>query len=362
MFRNREFKQLIYISILVIIIEIFMALIIGDIIYIGAHTGKSVYIAGSIMIIVGYVVYVIAFTVKRYKKISKFSGWLFKLQGNDSDTISSYVEELKKLNDGEVRFDEYTEGELSILQNEIHKVTVRMIELNQRLLMDKTYLADTLADISHQLKTPMTSMMVMSDLLNDGQLSDEKREEFTRNIQNQLGRMEWLLTTLLRMSKLDAGTMKLNIEQVEAKGLIEKSVQHLLIPIELKNQTISIGRDDNDKDSPLLLNVDENWTVEAISNIVKNCMEHTGEGGMISISYGKNPLYSYITIKDNGAGINEQDLPHIFERFYKGKNAGKDSVGIGLAFAKQIINMENGTIEVTSREEEGSSFLIKFYR
>ena len=144
MFRNREFKQLIYISILVIIIEIFMALIIGDIIYIGANTGKSVYIVGSIMIIVGYVVYVIAFTVKRYKKISKFSGWLFKLQGNDSDTISSYVEELKKLNDGEVRFDEYTEGELSILQNEIHKVTVRMIELNQRLLMDKTYLADTL--------------------------------------------------------------------------------------------------------------------------------------------------------------------------------------------------------------------------
>ena len=111
-----------------------------------------------------------------------------------------------------------------------------------------------------------------------------------------------------------------------------------------------------------MLNIDENWTVEAVSNIVKNCMEHTPVDGSIDIEYGENPLYTYINIKDTGEGISNEDLPHIFERFYKGKNAGKDSVGIGLAFARQIINMEKGSIEVTSKKGQGSSFLIKFYK
>ena len=173
--------------------------------------------------------------------------------------------------------------------------------------------------------------------------------------------MEWLLTTLLRMSKLDAGTLKLNTEKVDLEKLIKRSVEHLLIPIELKNQSLVIRRDDG-QDMSLQVNVDENWTVESISNIVKNCMEHTPKDGTIFIKYGKNPLYDYIIISDNGVGILDEDLPHIFKRFYKGKNASKDSVGIGLAFAKQIINMENGSIEVKSKQGEGTSFYIKFYK
>lgn len=331
-----------------------------------------IFIIAVMIIMLAYAVYVIAFTVSRYRKIDTMSKWLFKLQGRDTDSIAAYIEELKKLTSHEeFKLKNYVEGELSILQSDIQKVTVRMIELNERLLKDKTYLADTLADMSHQLKTPMTSMMVMADLLNDGNLPADKREEFTKNIQNQLERMEWLLSTLLRMSKLDAGTLKLNPESVEAESVIKKSVEHLLIPMELKNQTLTIRRDDisdsaeqkkDEEPRQLYIKLDMNWTVEAIANIVKNCMEHTPANGRIDITYGKNPLYDYISIEDNGTGISEEDLPHIFKRFYKGKNASKDSVGIGLAFAKQIINMENGSIDVISEQDKGTKFIIKIYR
>lgn len=361
MLRNKEFKRLILVSVVVLVAELIILLNIDKIF-------KVVLIVLAISIMALYMSYVIHFTIARYRKIENMSKWLAKLQGQDTDNIASYIEDLKGMaGHDEFKLENYIEGELSILQSDIHKVTVRMIELNESLLKDKTYLADTLADISHQLKTPMTSMMVMSDLLSAGDLPADKRAEFTKNIQNQLGRMEWLLTTLLRMSKLDAGTLKLNLEMTDMSKIIKRSVEHLLIPIELKNQNLVIKRDGvydkSDKnDSELLIKVDENWTVEALSNIVKNCMEHTPVNGQITISYGRNPLYEYITIADNGAGIASEDLPHVFKRFYKGKNAGKDSVGIGLAFAKQIINMENGSIEVTSKTGEGSKFVIKFYR
>lgn len=362
MFRNKEFKILALVSVIALFAEICLFWNINIFIVDTNKEIKKVFVVLAISIMSMYVVYVIHFTLNRYRKIESMSKWLFKLQGRDTDSIATYIEELKNLSaHDEYKLENYVEGELSLLQSDIHKVTMRMIDLNERLLKDKTYLADTLADISHQLKTPMTSMMVMSDLLNDGELPADKRAEFTKNIQNQLSRMEWLLTTLLRMSKLDAGTLKLNTEKVDLEKLIKRSVEHLLIPIELKNQSLVIRRDDG-QDMSLQVNVDENWTVESISNIVKNCMEHTPKDGTIFIKYGKNPLYDYIIISDNGVGILDEDLPHIFKRFYKGKNASKDSVGIGLAFAKQIINMENGSIEVKSKQGEGTSFYIKFYK
>lgn len=350
MFRNREIKFLIIIS---------LAVVLAEIIMLGGHGEEMRNL--SVIITVFYVLYVIGFTIYRYRKIKKLSDWLTKLQTNDNNNISEYIDRLKELSGHEeYRFSGYMEGELSILQSEVHKITSRMIELNERLLMDKTYLADTLADISHQLKTPMTSMMVMSDLLSDQNLPNDKRQEFTGNIQSQLERMEWLLSTLLKMSKLDAGTLKLNPSDTDIEKIIKRSVSHLLIPMELKNQTLSITC--KESESCVKICIDENWTVEAVSNIVKNCMEHTPENGTISIEYGENPLYKFIKIKDTGEGISEEDLPHIFERFYKGKNAGKDSVGIGLAFARQIINMQNGTIEVSSQKSQGSIFCIKFYK
>ncbi len=351
MFRNKEFKNLILISIIVVMIE--SILIFSE---------KKELSLLSITVLITYMTYVIYFTIIRYKKIESLSQWLFALQGVDGDDISGYVDNLKKsANHDGYKFADYEEGELSILKSEVYKVTIQMIELNERLLNEKTYLADTLADISHQLKTPMTSMLVMADLLNDENLPSDKREEFTKNIGKQLERMEWLLSTLLKMSKLDAGTLKLNPRPTSLKGIIEKSVSHLIIPMELKGQSFNMCRETKGEND-ILINADENWIAEAISNIVKNCVEHTNYGGNITIKYGENPLFTYITIQDNGKGIEPKDLPHIFERFYKGKNADKDSVGIGLAFAKQIINLLNGSIEVTSKENEGSIFFIKFYK
>lgn len=372
MFRNKEFKRLIFVSVIAVFIELCLLLKMDKVIKNIFKGSKSIFIVVIMIVMVVYVAYVVVFTINRYRRIDTMSKWLFKLQGRDTDSIAAYIEELKKLTGHEeFKLKNYVEGELSILQSDIQKVTVRMIELNERLLKDKTYLADTLADMSHQLKTPMTSMMVMADLLNDGNLPADKREEFTKNIQNQLERMEWLLSTLLRMSKLDAGTLKLNPEPVEVESVIKKSVEHLLIPMELKEQTLTIRRDDiaddagqkaDEESKQLYVKLDTNWTVEAIANIVKNCMEHTPVNGRIDITYGKNPLYDYINIEDNGTGIAEEDLPHIFKRFYKGKNASKDSVGIGLAFAKQIINMENGSIDVVSEQDKGTKFIIKIYR
>ena len=292
----------------------------------------------------------ILFTLRRYAHIKRLSDYLVKIQNLNSN------EELRSvyLN---MSLKSYSEGELSILKTEIYKVTRMLIEQKERLLADKTFLADSLADISHQLKTPLTSLTVMADLLDLKDLPDEKKTEFIENIHVQLNRIEWLVSTLLKMSKLDAGTIVLNAKACNIKKLTDKAFNHLIIPMELKNQRLIIEGNIN-----ACCICDENWTAEAISNIAKNCMEHTKEGGYIKVSYEENAIYSKIIIEDNGIGIDREDLPHIFERFYKGKNSSSDSVGIGLAFARQIIVMENGSLDVSSAIDRGTRFEIRFYK
>ncbi|WFA08884.1 HAMP domain-containing sensor histidine kinase [Tissierella sp. Yu-01] len=283
----------------------------------------------------------IFFTLKRYKDIEKLSEYL--------RTISS--------GDYSLDIRDNVEGELSILKNEIYKVTLILSKHGEYEKREKELLADSISDISHQLKTPLTSMMVMTDLLSNSNLEVEKRMEFTKNIQAQLDRMEWLLTSLLKLSKIDAGTIIFKRDKVNVKDLIQKAINPLLIPLELKDQNIII-----EGDSEVVFTGDANWTVEAIINIVKNCIEHTNKGGYITISFEENPLYTEIKISDNGIGINKEDLPYIFKRFYRGKNAGNDSVGIGLAMAKSIIESQNGDLTVKSRKNEGTQFSIKFYK
>ena len=272
--------------------------------------------------------------------------------------IASLSIYLRRVLNGEKKLDipDNVEGELSILRNDIYKLVTKMETQAELLLDDKRYLADSLSDISHQLKTPMTSMMVMTDILREENLPAEKREVFVRSIRSQLKRMEWLLSSLLKMSKLDAGTIQFKRERVSVKALVEKAVEHLLIPMELKNQTfvvnIPVGQE---------LVCDFQWTAEAISNIVKNCMEHTPEEGRIMIYSENRGIYTQLVVEDNGEGIAPEDLPHIFERFYKGKNGGKDSVGIGLAMAKHILSIQNGQIEALSEPGKGSRFILRLY-
>lgn len=281
------------------------------------------------------------FTKWRYREIEKLSGYLRKIA---SGTYSLDVRDNH-------------EGELSILKSEIYKVTLMLSEHSALLQQDKVKLTNAISDISHQLKTPLTSMMVMADLLGDAKLDDSKRAEFTNNIRVQLERIEWLVSSLLKLSKIDAGTVLFKKETVYVSELVERAIHPILVPIDIKQQNLKVH---GEKEVSLV--GDFNWTAEALINILKNCVEHTQNNGEISISFSENAMYTEIIVSDNGKGIAKEDLPYIFKRFYKGKNASEGSVGIGLAMAYSIIKNQQGDIEVKSAEGKGTQFFIKFYK
>lgn len=255
----------------------------------------------------------------------------------------------------DMNIDDNTEGELSILKNNLYKVITLLQSQNEYLKNDKLYLADSIADISHQLKTPLTSMMVMCELL-ENEENPDKRQEFVSVINNQLSKMKWLITNILKISKLDADATEFKRDEVSILRVLDESLKPFVLTAELKNIAIQNGAND------FVFNGDESWTVEAVSNIVKNCLEHTNDGGKITISSESTNLYNKLTISDNGCGIAEEDLPHIFERFYHGKNSSKDSVGIGLALAKTVFEKENASVTVESEQGRGSVFEIRFYK
>lgn len=274
--------------------------------------------------------------------------------------INSIVKHIKQIekNDYSVKIEENTEGELSRLQNEVYKITVMLKEQADNLKREKKSLADSLADISHQLKTPLTSIMVIADVLKENEdMPNSERQDFIKEISRQLDWINWLVISLLKLSRFDAGTIVLKSEEVDLKKLLYEVKQNLSIPLDIKNQKLEIFGGDG-----ITFVGDFNWTKEAITNIVKNCIEHTDENKKIVVSYDSNVLYTQIKIKDEGIGISKEDLPHIFTRFYKGKNAEKESVGIGLALSKIIIDKQGGDISVKSSENEGSEFTINFYR
>ncbi|MBM7714257.1 signal transduction histidine kinase [Bacillus thermophilus] len=282
-----------------------------------------------------------AFTWWRYRNLEKLSAYLRKI------SAGHYTLDIR----------DNREGELSILKNEIYKVTLMLSEQGNLLKKDKIHLVNAISDISHQLKTPLTSMTVMADLLSDDHLPTSKRKEFVQNLQVQLERIEWLVSSLLKLSKIDAGSVPFKKEPINVRELIEKALRPVLVPIDVKMQTVQIEK----KDDVTFIG-DFNWTAEALINMLKNCVEHTPIGGTIAISYSENALFTEIKIADNGIGIPSEDLPHIFKRFYKGKTADKDSVGIGLAMAHSIVTSQNGTVDVQSQPGEGTAFHIKFYK
>ncbi|MEI3530491.1 MAG: HAMP domain-containing sensor histidine kinase [Bacilli bacterium] len=275
-------------------------------------------------------------------------------QNKKFKSLSSYMNNI--LNDDySMNILDYTEGDLSNLSNDIYKVTVKLKEQNDITRKDKKYLEEILSDISHQLKTPLTSMYVINDLL-DTDLDDNIRKEFLQKNKAQLSRIEWLVTSLLKISRLDSGTIVLKPKKIKLETLINKSLEPLLIPMELKNINLKLDIDFNMK-----MVIDLNWTSEALINIIKNACEHTDENGTIRIYSEDNPIYQAIIIEDNGNGISEDDLPFIFERFFKGKS-NKESIGIGLNMAKKIIDMQKGDISVKSEIGKYTAFTIKFYK
>ena len=281
-----------------------------------------------------------AFTRRRYRAIAELS--------RDMDRILHGQETL--LIDGN------DEGELSILRSEVQKMTVRLKESADALLADKKYLTRAMEDIFHQLRTPLTAMNLEVSLLGGEDLPYERRLQLTRELKKQLEHTDWLVETLLKMSQLDAGTVKLRADSVSVRELVERAAGSLMIPMELRGQELRIDVREEHFTGDLA------WTAEALGNMLKNCMEHTPAGGTITVTAAETPVHTRIVVRDTGPGFHGEDIPHIFERFYKGKDAGSGSIGIGLAMSRMVIAAENGTVTADNPPDGGARFTIRFYK
>lgn len=250
----------------------------------------------------------------------------------------------------------HNEGELSILESEVRKMTVRLKESADLLRAEKAGLSRAMEDIFHQIRTPLTALNIEAALLAEEDLPYERRVRLTREVRRQLQRMEWLVEALLKMSRIDAGTVEFSRDTVLVRELVKKAAEPLSIPMELRDQRLETAVGDETCTGDLA------WSAEALGNVLKNCMEHTPAGGIISVKAEETALYTQITVRDNGPGFVKEDIPHLFERFYRGKNAGADSVGIGLALARMIVAEQGGTVTADNPAEGGARFVIRFYK
>ncbi|MBO5486763.1 MAG: HAMP domain-containing histidine kinase [Eubacterium sp.] len=262
----------------------------------------------------------------------------------------------------DIRIGQQKEGELSLLENEIGKLVLKLKNQTELLKQDKKYLADSIADISHQIRTPLTAMNLIVSRLSRRELPAHQQKKMLKELEGLLLHLDWLIQALLKISRLDAGAVQMKREIIVVNNLLHSSLEELAIPLEIREQTALLTCDDS-----VTYKGDEGWMKEAVMNIVKNCMDYAGKGGVIQIQGLENSLYTEIVIQDNGPGISKEDLPHLFERFYKGKNSGDKSVGIGLALAKMIVQQQGGVISAENvgmgeSEKSGARFVIRFYK
>ena len=271
--------------------------------------------------------------------------------------ITKYIEEINRKN-YKLNIDEMSEDELSILKNEVYKTTIMLKEAAENSNKEKLQLKDSLSDISHQLKTPLTSILIILDnLIDDPDMDKEIREDFIRDIKMEITNISFFVQSILKLSKLDTNTVDFIEEKTYIKDIVDEVVKNLSTLCDLRNIKIITKYKENTK-----IICDFRWQVEAFSNIIKNCIEHSNDNTNILLEVDENNVYSQVVIKDNGTGIEKEDLPHIFERFYKGKNSSNESCGIGLSLAKSIIEKSNGNIYVESKVGKGSTFTIKYFR
>lgn len=271
--------------------------------------------------------------------------------------IIKYIEAINNKN-YDLKIAENTEDDLSNFRNELYKIAIMLKEQASQSINDKKALQTSLEDISHQLKTPLTSISIMLDNIRENPNMDEHtRQEFIYEISRQINWINWLVISLLKLSKLDSNTAVFVQKEIKVEDLINNVVKNLAIPIDIKQQNVIVNGS-----SDVMFVGDYNWQLEALTNIVKNCIEHTVENKNIYINWEENNFYTKIAIKDEGVGIDKKDVKHIFERFYKGKNSSENSVGIGLALAKSIIEKDNGYIICVSELGRGTTFEIKYMK
>ena len=274
----------------------------------------------------------------------------------DIKDIIKCIEQINKKN-YEIQIDSISEDELSILKNEIYKTTIMLKEAAENSSKDKLNLKKSLEDISHQLKTPLTSILVMLDnIIEDSNMEEKIRNDFIVDIKRNVLNINFLVQSLLKLSKFDANTIHFVKQENDLKTIVEESIKNVSTLCDLRNINIKLNIKENSK-----IICDDKWQIEALTNIIKNAIEHSKNNSNIIINIENNNVYSMIEVIDFGEGIAKKDIKHIFERFYKCKNTKTDSIGIGLALAKTIIEEDKGTISVESNKLE-TKFIIKYYK
>ena len=274
--------------------------------------------------------------------------------------IQELVDYIRKIEHGiyRIEIEENDEGELSRLQNELYKITVMLRESSELAGQQKKALADSVSDISHQLKTPLTSCLVLLDNLSESEnMTEETRRRFLSEITGQLTSVSWLVQVLLKLSRLDAGVVELKEEEVSVSALIRGAVEKVGLLAEWKQIDIQVMGEEEPG-----IKGDRHWLEEALVNLIKNAIEHSPEDSEIRIQVEDNQVYTCIHVRDFGSGISYEDQKNIFERFYRSADAGEDSVGIGLALAQEIMKRQNGYLTVESEPGQGTTFYMKFLK
>lgn len=270
--------------------------------------------------------------------------------------ITKLINEINK-NNYKIKIDDLTEDELSILKQEIYKTTIMLREQAENSNKDKKEVKKSIEDISHQLKTPLTSILINIENITENPNMDEKtKEKFLKEIKRETYNIKQLVETLLKLSKFDVNSVEFINKEIKISKLIEESINKTEVLADLKNIKINIENNTNET-----MICDLKWQTEAISNIIKNAIEHSKENSIIDIKLESNKIYNEISITNYDAYIDEEDQKHLFERFYKAKNSKEESIGIGLALSKSIIEKNNGKISVSS-DKEKTTFTIKYFK
>ena len=291
--------------------------------------------------VIALVIYIVADKIRRKKELDELIEFLTKVQDRDSFPELGLE----------------AEGRMRILRSEIYKLASTLQEQYAGEVKKNTYMADMLSNISHQIKTPLTAINLMTDALKNGNMDEARRRRCIANIEAQTDHITWLVRTLLTLAEIDAGVLVLKKESVPVKDMIDGIVSSIAVEADIKDVAVEV-----DVPADNTVSCDRRWMSEAFSNIIKNSLQHTESGGTIKISSEETNLSVNIRIEDNGCGISKKDLPNIFERFYHGGKSDPNSNGIGLSLAKQIINSQNGIISCESEEGRGTIFEIKIYK
>lgn len=325
----------------------------------GASDASATLFAAICTFVTGLIVTVIfmILTDRRYRALANMAANLDRMLAGERD----------------IRLRDMSEGELAILSSEIDKVIARLNLTVDELQAEKLALSDALADISHQLKTPLTSIAISTELIRDrlsARGDSEDLVERLRLIQTLQARVEDLVSALLKLARIDAGVIKLVCGDVDARELVRKSFEPLAIAFDIADVRFSADVQDGAS-----YEGDLTWSVETLENILKNCMEHTPAGGCVSVRVTEDVLACRIRIEDTGPGIAESDLPHIFERFYRGSRDANATpsevnpagVGIGLALSKSLVTAQGGTLTAENLRDEngnitGAAFNLVFFK